>query len=427
MKLKATPAPQPLFSQKMSESSWDFTLDADMNRNSAEQVIRERENSRDRKRESSATKVRPTFLVRRGSKGEPVLSFWDDVNSQVLHASIQVESDSFALRNTFGDLKSGSSLRNLLLELDYIDKEKEQKRADTEVVVVTPAISSTVKWTIRESDIKILQLLGEGQSGKVFKARHNGSDVAVKQLKLSYRSKELEATAMADLAAELTIMQALPWHENVVACRGAVVSATTGAPAAIVSEFCSGGSLLTAIHSKAWEKWKSTKIRLTLGIARGIEHLHTYGIVHRDVAARNVLLAPAAGGELLPKVTDFGMSRAVDDVDETQTTVSNVGPVRWMAPEQLQELSYSSRSDVYSFGCVVFELFMRKRPWEEHVTLIETIDAVNAGKRPVFASKCKIPRALQELVTRCWAHVPTERPSMTMIREELESLVDRNA
>lgn len=416
-----------------SLSSWDFTLDSEMNRNSAEQVIRDRETSRDRKREDASTKVRPTFLVRKGSKGEPVLSFWDNINSQVLHATIQVDSTSFALRNTFGDLKIGSTIPHLLRALDYIDAENEpqqQQNTYTELVIVpaspsppaTSSSSATVKWTIREADLKILQLLGEGQSGKVFKARHNGSDVAVKQLKMSYRTKDLEATAMADLAAELTIMQALPWHENVVACRGAVVSALTGAPAAIVSEFCSGGSLLTAIHSKAWEKWKSTKLRLTLGIARGIAHLHTYGIVHRDVAARNVLLAPAAGSDLVPKVTDFGMSRAVDDVDEAQTTVSNVGPVRWMAPEQLQELSYSSRSDVYSFGCVVFELYMRKRPWDEHVTLIETIDAVNAGQRPKL--KGNIPRALRDLVTRCWAHVPADRPSMTMVREELESIVD---
>lgn len=356
----------------------------------------------------------------------------------MLHAVIQVDnsgpSTQFSLRNSVGETITGHSLHALLIALDYIDEPVYTAPPATADVAVEyvysapPAVAAAgavekpaIKGTVRESDLKAWQLLGEGQSGKVFKAKHNGSDVAVKRLKTAYRTSELAATAMADLMAELEIMQALPWHENVVAWRGTIVE-PSGALTAIVSEFCSGGSLLTAIQSKAWTKWKSTKLRIALGVARAVEHLHAHGVVHRDLAARNVLLV-AVGSDLLPKVADFGMSRVVEDASDDHTTVSNVGPVRWMAPEQLQRLMYSSKSDAYAFGCVVFELFMRTRPWNEHVTLAQTINAVSAGARPEFSAACKIPRALLALVKRCWAHVPADRPPMSTVREELEAMI----
>jgi len=261
----------------------------------------------------------------------------------------------------------------------------------------------------------------------VFKARHKGSVVALKKLKLSMvggatRSAVQEAKAVTDLVTELEIMQLLPYHENVVACRGAVVDAS-GVPTAIVAEYCAGGSLLVAIESKQWEKWKTTKARIALGIARGVEHLHTYNVVHRDLAARNVLLVPMSGDDVQPKVADFGMSAAVDDVEATQLTVSEVGPLRWMAPEQLNKRAYSAHSDVYSFGCVIFEIYMRQRPWNELTTLKQTVEAVVRGDRPKFSAKCKIPPTLEDIVKRCWAHAPKDRPIMNVVREELEKIV----
>jgi serine/threonine protein kinase len=71
----------------------------------------------------------------------------------------------------------------------------------------------------------------------------------------------------------------------------------------LVLQFCSGGSLLKAIESAAWDTWRTaTKVRLLVGVARSLEHLHASGVVHRDLAARNVLLETAASGELIAKV-----------------------------------------------------------------------------------------------------------------------------
>jgi serine/threonine protein kinase len=208
------------------------------------------------------------------------------------------------------------------------------------------------------------------------------------------------------------------YHENVVAFRGAVVDAA-GVPVAIVTEFCTSGSLEAAIKSDEWLKWKTTKVRIVLGVAKGVEHLHTYKIVHRDLAARNVLLANPK--DPVPKVADFGMSRAVDDVEATQLTEKQLGPVRWMAPEQFHRRAYSAYSDVYSFGCVVYEVFMREYPWAS-IDVVKVAMEVFDGKRPQFSDESKLPSKLLALVQRCWNHEAKNRPTMEEVREQLESI-----
>ena len=94
-------------------------------------------------------------------------------------------------------------------------------------------------------------------------------------------------------------------------------------------------------------------------IVLGMLHLHSNNIVHRDLAARNILLSGT--GE--PKISDFGMSRLVAD-DEGMTTRANVGPIKWMAPESLKYKEYSKKSDVWSFGVVVWEIVAREEPFK---------------------------------------------------------------
>jgi serine/threonine protein kinase len=83
------------------------------------------------------------------------------------------------------------------------------------------------------------------------------------------------------------------------------------------------------------------------GIAAGMLHLHNHNIIHRDLAARNILLSGTGD----PKISDFGMSRILQKEEEGKTK-TNIGPIRWMAPESLANQTYSKKSDVWSFGIV---------------------------------------------------------------------------
>jgi serine/threonine protein kinase len=108
------------------------------------------------------------------------------------------------------------------------------------------------------------------------------------------------------------------------------------------------------------------KIRIIKGVAAGILHLTNNRIVHRDLAARNILLASG----MQPKVSDFGMSRLLGEKEEAKNTNSTVGPVRWMAPENLKDLQYSYASDVWSLASSVGKSSQKRLPLTESLCLM---------------------------------------------------------
>jgi serine/threonine protein kinase len=120
-------------------------------------------------------------------------------------------------------------------------------------------------------------------------------------------------------------------------------------------EYCEKGSLdKTLSGPKAYPMKKL--LRIIKGIAAGVYHLHSENIVHRDLAARNILMA-----ENLPRVADFGFSRAVERDGRGKTNAST-GPIKWMAPESLRTKEYSKMSDVWSFGILCYEILAGKEP-----------------------------------------------------------------
>jgi serine/threonine protein kinase len=121
----------------------------------------------------------------------------------------------------------------------------------------------------------------------------------------------------------------------------------------VIMEYLPGGSLDRMLQLKAEGKTISgdERIRLAAGIASGMVHLHAQKIIHRDLATRNILISSDNSG-LVPKVSDFGFSRyspaggVYDDM--------KVAPIRWMAPESLQRQHFSTKSDVFSFGILLW-------------------------------------------------------------------------
>jgi predicted Ser/Thr protein kinase len=184
------------------------------------------------------------------------------------------------------------------------------------------------EWFTPFNDIKFGEQLGQGGSGQVFKGKWKNTDVA---LKVSMTQ------ANQSVIAELSLMINLRPHPNVVQLFGYSVHPETNS-IILILEFCNGGSLDDYLVNQKTAISAAQKIQMLQGIARGIVHLHSNNIVHRDLAARNVLLNQ---GE--PKITDFGMSRVVDE-QQRGTTKSELGPIRWMAPESLRDKQYSNKS-----------------------------------------------------------------------------------
>lgn len=191
----------------------------------------------------------------------------------------------------------------------------------------------------------------------------------------------------------------IPPHPNIVQLLGVSID---GPQPLVVLEYCNEGSLDRLFDSDE-QVSRSLQFKLAAAIARGLHHLHENNIVHRDLAARNVLIHNAE-----PKISDFGMSRKLKEASQVGKTASNIGPIRWMAPESLSDQSYSTKSDVWTFGIVLYEITARQEPHITESLLTVGTKIRDEGFTPLVPEDC--PTLLQEIMQMCWRKNPTERP-----------------
>jgi hypothetical protein len=184
------------------------------------------------------------------------------------------------------------------------------------------------QWFIPFRDLTFHEQLGQGGSGQVFKGSWKNTSVA---LKVSMTQ------AHSSVISELTLMMQLRPHPNVVQLLGFSVHPETDS-IVLVLEYCNQGALDSLLFDNKKSVTMKQKLEWLIGISKGLSHLHSNNIVHRDVAARNILLHQNEA-----KVTDFGMSRVVSE-NQRGTTKSELGPIRWMAPESLKAKEYSTKS-----------------------------------------------------------------------------------
>jgi serine/threonine protein kinase len=159
------------------------------------------------------------------------------------------------------------------------------------------------------------------------------------------------------------------------------------------------------------------KIRWVHEIALGMCHLHKHNIVHRDLAARNILLSHSNLADAHAKISDFGMSRVLQQEIEAKTK-SKIGPVCWMAPESIGQQVYSKKTDVWMFGVLVYEIVARREPHDNKDPLKISQQIRNESLTPDIPNDC--PPQLRELMQLCWNNMPNHRPNFEAICLMLE-------
>ncbi|XP_076029713.1 tyrosine-protein kinase Btk29A isoform X2 [Oratosquilla oratoria] len=264
----------------------------------------------------------------------------------------------------------------------------------------TTAGISHDKWEIDPNELNLLEELGSGQFGVVRHGKLKCMDVAVKMMKEGTMSEE----AFIEEAKVMTQLQ----HTNLVQLYGVC---SRHRPIYIVTEYLRYGSLLLYLRQK--EKHLITcseqLLDMCLQVCEGMAYLEKQRFIHRDLAARNCLV----GSQGVIKVGDFGLARYVVD-DEYAGSGGAKFPIKWAAPEVLNYMRFSSKSDVWAFGVLMWEVFTCGRMPYGKLRNAEVVDRVQSGQvleRPTYC-----PETVYELMKLCWTHDVDRRPSFADMR-----------
>ncbi|XP_034441565.1 ephrin type-A receptor 2a [Hippoglossus hippoglossus] len=267
---------------------------------------------------------------------------------------------------------------------------------------------------IDPSAISKQKVIGVGEFGEVFwgvMKAHGRAEVAVaiKTLKLGYSEKQRQ-----DFLSEASIMGQFS-HPNIIRLEGVV---TKFKHAMIVTEYMENGALDTYLKDRDGEIPSYQLVGMLRGIAAGMKYLSDMNYVHRDLAARNVLV----NSNLECKVSDFGLSRVLeDDAEGTYTTRGGKIPIRWTAPEAIAFRKFTSASDVWSFGIVMWEVMaFGERPYWD-MSNHEVMKAINEAFRLPAPMDC--PSAIYQLMFQCWQHDRSTRPRFSDIVNLLDKLL----
>jgi ephrin-B len=268
--------------------------------------------------------------------------------------------------------------------------------------------------------IEVGESLGSGQFGMVSRGKWLAAvggpvDVAIKTLQPS--AKETDRVKFLQEAA----INGQFRHPNIVQLHGVV---TVGDPVMIVLEYTPNGDLRNFLHSMKAQHSPSQQgelsqqcLSFSQHVAAGMSYLAGKAFVHRDLAARNILVSETR----VCKVADFGMAR---DLDEGSYYISHGGqiPVKWTAPEALHYKKSSAASDVWSFGCLMYEIWsLGHKPFEGFANP-ETIVMIDEGKRLAPPPGC--PLEMYCLMITCWNSDKSGRPQFREIVQTLSQSED---
>uniref|UniRef100_A0A673Z6Y1 receptor protein-tyrosine kinase n=1 Tax=Salmo trutta TaxID=8032 RepID=A0A673Z6Y1_SALTR len=189
-------------------------------------------------------------------------------------------------------------------------------------------------------------------------------------------------------------------------------------PVMIITEYMENGSLDAFLRKNDGRFTVIQLVGILRGIASGMKYLSDMSYVHRDLAARNILV----NSNLVCKVSDFGMSRVLeDDPEAAYTTRGGKIPIRWTAPEAIAYRKFTSASDVWSYGIVMWEVMSYgERPYWD-MSNQDVIKAIDEGYRLPPPMDC--PVALHQLMLDCWQRERGDRPKFGQIVNMLDKLI----
>ncbi|GMJ13484.1 high leaf temperature 1 [Hibiscus trionum] len=268
------------------------------------------------------------------------------------------------------------------------------------------------EWSADMSQLLIGNKFASGRHSRIYRGIYKQMDVAIKIISQPEEDENLAIFLEKQFISEVALLFHLR-HPNIIT----FVAACKKPPVfCIITEYLAGGSLRKYLHQQEpYSVPLDLTLKLALDIARGMQFLHSQGILHRDLKSENLLL----GEDMCVKVADFGISCLESQCGSAK---GFTGTYRWMAPEMIKEKHHTKKVDVYSFGIVLWELLTALTPFDNMTPEQAAFAVCQKNARPPLPSSC--PPAFSHLINRCWSGNPEKRPQFDEIVSILESYAE---
>ncbi|XP_068148828.1 fibroblast growth factor receptor homolog 2 [Drosophila tropicalis] len=300
-------------------------------------------------------------------------------------------------------------------------------------------------WEIPRQQLSLGSILGEGAFGRVVMAEADGlprspisaeTIVAVKMVKEEHTDAD-----MASLVREMEVMKMIGKHINIINLLGCC---SQGGPLWVIVEYAPHGNLKDFLKQNRpgapmqrrsdSDGYLDDKLLMTpqqqLGekeltmfafqIARGMEYLASRRCIHRDLAARNVLVSDG----YVMKIADFGLARDIQDTEYYRKNTNGRLPIKWMAPESLQEKKYDSQTDVWSYGVLLWEIMTYgNQPYPNIMSAEELYSYLITGQRMEKPAKCSLN--IYVVMRQCWHFESCARPTFAELVESFDGILQQ--